>query len=166
MKPVFYFSLLALLALFPTTENKASVQVSAGIEQNVWDKDHLRTEAQKHHKPGIFQRFKAIRALKKLVKEQALEDETASKLAKIAVAVFAGSIALGVLSKFWEPLGFVALAGFLASNTMAIMILFMEKNKRSLRIARTILITSLVFILLSILLVIAIFLLFASIFGL
>ncbi len=162
----FYFLFpLVILLLVPSSNKGATVQLQTGFEQSTLQKGNWLDAPAKHQKPGFFKRWKAIKTLKQLAKADQLEDETASKLAKVALAIFAGSLVLSVLSNFWAPLGILSLIGFLGSNVMAILILVQEKNKKSLKIARTILITSLVFVLLAILLTILLLVLFVSIFG-
>lgn len=103
-------------------------------------------------KTGHFQKWLLRKALKNRVLKSVQEGEEASKFAKLAMTLFAVSLVLSVLSVFVPLFSVLGGIGFVASLVMAIYILIKEKNPKSRKLARTILIVSATLILLSLIL--------------
>lgn len=106
----------------------------------------------KPNKSSFFPKTRAIKALKKCISKPALEGEKASKFAKLAMTIFSVSLVLTVLGIFAPLFSVLGGIGFVASLVMAIYILIKEKNPKSRKLARTILIVSATLILLSLIL--------------
>ena len=151
--------------LAPCSENRASVRMQDSSAQQSQVLDGGYVAVQKHKKPGFFQKFRAIKALKQLVREKEQEGQEASKLAKIALAIFAGSLILGVFSNWIPFLGYLAFGGLLASNIIALIVLLNEPNRKSRKIARTILVTTLILLILAVLVAILLVLFLLALFG-
>ncbi|MFN0216955.1 MAG: hypothetical protein ACKVT2_22075 [Saprospiraceae bacterium] len=127
--------------------------------------ENLHISAKKQKKPRLFQKFRAIKALKKLVHEQALNGEKASKMARIALGIFAGSLLCFSLGKAIPVLVYLGVFGFLISNGMAIAILAKKEKGNSRAIAFVITITSLVLVLIALLLLLFLLLFLTALFG-
>jgi small-conductance mechanosensitive channel len=78
-------------------------------------------------------------------------DEKPSRLARTALLIFLGSFALGYLGTVAAVFTYVFVAGFLTSLVLAVIILKKERNRRSRRIARLILLLGAGLILLGVL---------------
>jgi len=151
------FLLLVFLFVSSTIEIRASMQedhvmVSTKISALEWPGKTAEPQ-----KPGLFKQFRAIKKLKKQMQMLALEDEPPSKLARAAILVFAVSLGLGAFSRFLPALSILSLAGLVASNIMAMIVIYRKDNPRSRKLARAIFIASLVLVIITLL--IALFLL-------
>ena len=157
--------LLAFIMLIPGSESQAAVisptfssQIDSTAEGHI-----IPTFKQK--KTGFFEKFRAIKVLKKLVREQTESGEKPSKLARAALIIFAASIIVGAFSNALPVFGYLSLLGILASNIMAMIVLFGTENKNSRKIAKGILIATLVMLILAVLVTIALLLFLIAIFG-
>ncbi len=88
-------------------------------------------------KPGLFQQFRAIKAVKKELREQGRAGDRASGLARFAMILFLSSIALLFFSIALGFLGNIWLFLFLfsVSPIIALIVLFTEKNPKSRKLA-------------------------------
>jgi len=165
MKPLFNFFLLAFLMLSPGSEIQAAVLAADLSSQNTIAQETAIAAKYKPKKTGVFQKYRAIKSLKKLVQAKAADGEKASKLSKIALAIFAGSLGLGLLSNWFPPLGYLAFAGIIASNCMAIVVLVNEENRKSKKLAKVVLFGTLAILLLTLLFYLLLVLLLLAIFA-
>jgi hypothetical protein len=165
MRTALTLFLLAFTMLIPGSETQAAVisptfstQIDSATEGHI-----IPTLKQK--RPGFFEKFRAIKALKKRVREQTESGEKPSKLALVALTIFAASVIVGAFSNALPVFGYLSLLGILASNIMAMIVLFGNENKNSRKIARGILIATLVMLILAVLVTIALLLFLIAILG-
>ena len=165
MRTALTLFLLAFTMLIPGSKSQAAVisptfstQIDSVTEGHI-----IPTLKQK--KPGFFEKFRALKALKKLVREQTESGEKPSKLALAALTIFAASVIVGAFSNALPVFGYLSLLGILASNIMAMIVLFGKENKNSRKIAKGILIATLVMLILAVLVTIALLLFLIAIFG-
>jgi len=165
MRTVLTLFLLAFLMLIPGRESQAAVVSPTPSSQidSIAEGHIIPTLKQK--KPGFFEKFRAIKALKKLVREQTESGEKPSKLARAALIIFGASVIVGAFSNALPVFSYLSLLGILASNIMAMLVLFGNENKNSRRMAKAILITTLVLLILAVLLYIALLLFLIALFG-
>lgn len=72
-----------------------------------------------------------------------LDHEPPSKLARTAVWMMVGSyVGISVFGSLFLPLAYLGLAGILAANVLAIIVLARKPNRKSRRLARIVLITT------------------------
>jgi hypothetical protein len=164
MRTVLTLFLLAFLMLIPGPESQAAVVSYTPSSQidSIAEAHIIPTLKQK--KPGFFEKFRAIKALKKLVREQTETGEKPSKLARAALILFGASVIFGAFSNTLPVFGYLSLLGVLASNIMAMVVLFGNENKISRKIAKGILIATLVMLILAVLVTIALLLFIIAIF--
>lgn len=143
---------LALLVFLPSSGIRASVLSLSAPEQTTHVSKGTSTPRFNAKKIGLFQKFKLLKASKKRIHQLVQGSEEASKFAKLAMTMFAVSLVLSVLSVFVPLFSVLGGIGFVASLVMAIYILVKEKNPKSRKLARTILIVSATLILLSLIL--------------
>jgi len=165
MRTALTLFLLAFLMLIPGSEARATVfsPSAPSLIDSIAEGHIIPTLKQK--KPGFFEKFRAIKALKKLVREQTESGEKPSKLARAALIIFGASIIVGAFSNALPVFGYLSLMGILASNIMAMIVLFGTENKNSRKIAKGILIATLVMLILAVLVTIALLLFLIAIFG-
>jgi len=142
MKFEIQFLLFLFLVVVPFVQIGASIPDVSTVLPSTSDVRDTPGLHVKMKKPGLFQQIRAIKAIKKYVKEQGREDEKASKLANIAKILFVSYFALAFLTQIAPFFAYLAGAAFITSIILAIIILFDEDNPKSRRIARLILIIS------------------------
>lgn len=159
------FFLLVFCLLGSTVEIRASMQedqvmVSSKISALDWP-----GETAEPQKPGLFKQFRAIKKLKKQMQMLALEDEPPSKLARAAILVFAVSLGLMAFSRFLPAISIISLAGLLASNIMAMIVIYRKDNLRSRKLARAIIVASLVLVIIALLSALFLLIFLVTLFG-
>lgn len=165
MKYVAQLFLLSFFLMGFTLEIRASVPDSRAFSRSKIANPDCAEKSIEITKPGLFKQFRAIKTLKKQMRMLASEGESPSKLARLAVIVFGVSLALLAFSSAIPAISIVSLAGFVASNIMAMIVLYRKDNLRSRKMARTILIASLVLIIISLLLALFFLLFLIALFG-
>jgi len=165
MKYLAQFFLLGFFLLGSTVEIRASVpkeKVIVSSEISALDWPGKTVEPQK---PGLFQQFRAIKKLKKQMQVFALDEESPSKLARAAMIVFAASIVLAAFGRFIPAISILSLAGLVASNIMAIIVLYRKDNLKSRKLARAIIIASLVMVIITIFIALLLLIYLIALFG-
>lgn len=146
MKYLAQFFLLVFFLLGSTVEIQAGMpgdQVILPSKTAILDWPEKNLEPQK---PGLFKQFRAIKTLKKQMRDLAEEGEPPSKLARAAVLIFAGSLGLLALSSVIPAISIFSLAGLVASNLLAMMVIYRKDNLKSRKLARAVFIVSLVLV--------------------
>ena len=150
----FFGPVLFILMLFPPPaySNLSNTEFPASEKMQQNQPQAGKTTSAK--KTGLFKKIQMLSALKKAMKEQPVEGEKASKLARVALILFISSFVAGSL-----PVPFLAILGsvaFLTSIVLAFIVLFSEDNRKSKAIAKTILIVSAILVVLGLVFILAI----------
>ena len=139
MKYKTLFLMLAFLLLSPLSGTTASTLHFSAVAQ-VADGHPTPPKVQK---VGFFQQIRAVKALKKHLRTQGKEGEKASKMARFALGLFIVSyVVAGLLSTILPFFLYIALAGIATSLLLSAIVLAKEDNRKSRKIARTVLIVT------------------------
>lgn len=108
-------------------------------------------------KTGLFKKVRMIRDLKKALKQQPVEGEKASRMARIALILFLSCFALSLIGGLAgvAVISLLSSLAFVGSVVLAFIVLFSEDNRKSRAIAKTILIIAGVMLVLSVVLILA-----------
>lgn len=165
MKYRTHFFLLGFFLLGSTVEIKASISKEKAIASSKTAALYWPGETAESQNPGLFKQFRAIKKLKKQMQILAMVDEPPSKLARAAILVFAVSLGLFAFSRFHPAFSILSLAGLIASNIMAMIVIYRKDNLRSRKLARAIFIASLVLVIVILLIALFLLILLVALFG-
>ena len=128
--------------------------------------DKSENTGKTYKKPGFFKQLRMVKSLKKELKHLKTwtEDEKASRLANTALLLFPLSLILMAMASIVGFLVYVGLALLLTSNIISFVVLSTEENKKSRKIAKSILIATLALVLLGVLIFIALYAFLATLF--
>lgn len=139
-----YFLAALLLLLTPFSYSKASLPYYGAAGQLVEAGRSVSGNPDKFKSPGLLKQFRAFKAAKRYLARQGEAGEKASKLARSTLIVLAASMAIPIIFAYTglasTAIALLALAGFVASIILSIIVLLKEDNPKSRKLARTTLI--------------------------
>lgn len=128
------------LLLLASLANPVVAAVPASTPACVHQSSLLTRHPYKFKSGGIFKGIKTLKSLRRQAREKGDPNEKSSVLARVALGLFLGSIALTVVAANVEFFFWLCVVALFGSGLLSIIVLFTEKNRKSRRIAAIILV--------------------------